>query len=92
MMNTTVAEWVEFTTFHVGPSAPNGSVAGRTERTLTYRRLFAADYYGKGEKLYLASHSRYQTPDGHIGPAFAFTQDGDPDRITATISRVGVSI
>lgn len=85
---TTVSAWSE-----VGPwglsGPPNGCTPATLCRTVTECTLYAADFYGKGEALYLATKSRIQNGPA-FGPAFNYTDDGCPVRLTLRLEKLGI--
>ncbi len=76
--------------FVMGPGAPNGSCPGRVERTRTEFELYAADFYGRGERVYLRRRYRLQAEGQPPGPVFEANADGHPDRIGAFCERHGI--
>ena len=90
-----VATWTEVGQWYKGPGAPNGSCPGATERRVTEREVYLADFYGNGAKLYLDSTTRLQIQyPGHIGGGVITnsSSDGHEGRIREVASRVGITV
>lgn len=86
----TVATWSEWSPWQMtGP--PNGCLPPSPCRDITEYQLYAADYYGTGEKLYLRGRRRVQNEYG-VGPVCGVFEDGHPDRIATYLRRAGVEV
>jgi hypothetical protein len=91
---TTVAEFEIASPWHLGPAAPNGSVPGTDERTVTKYRIYSADFYGKGEKLYMdiKPFLHYKVNGQVCVSRLPGGSDGNLDRIREVAKRAGVAV
>lgn len=84
-----VVSWSVINPWHIGPPAPNGCVPGQRERYVTTYRVYAADYYGRGSKLYMAIKDQLQTQYGFS--TIALSNEGNETYIQAAMDRSGVT-
>lgn len=87
-----IKQWTRLGTWHKGPAAPNGSCFAGVERRPARFTLYAADFYGRGEHVYLRCEPMFQTCEDRC-PRFmpGGWEDGNAERIAEHMQAQGIA-